>query len=350
MKVLKRIIIALLVIIAIPLIAALFISKDFQSQSEIVIDKPIAEVYDYVKYVKNQDNFGVWQLSDPEMKTSETGTDGTVGFKYSWEGEKTGTGAQSITNLVDNQRVDTELDFNMGEPAKSYFLLEEIGNNQTKVTWGVSGRSPYPWNLMTLFYDMGKDFDKGLLNLKDLLENEVHDDKTFFQQYYQETLTNLSNVVAGLNAEQLHFKAADSVWSISQVLEHILLTEKMLSEHIQNNMAQPANPERRAEIQYSDDEIIQMSLDRSEKYKAPTILIGKGKYSKPQDALDELAQQREELLTFLDSVAVEDLRNHVSDSPSGASDAFQSLLFMAGHTARHTAQIEELKAHPDFPK
>lgn len=350
MKVLKRIIIVLLVIIAIPLIAALFVSKDFQSQSEIIIDKPVAEVYDYVKYVKNQDNFGVWQLSDPEMKTSETGADGTVGFKYTWEGEKTGTGAQTIVNLVDNQRVDTELDFNMGEPAKSYFLLEEVGNNQTKIVWGMSGRSPYPWNLMSLFYDMSADFEKGLVNLKELLENEVHDDKAFFKQYYQETLSNLSNVVAGLKAEQLHYKSSDSVWSISQVLEHILLTEKMLSDHIQTNMSQPANPERRAEIKYDDEDIIQMTQDRSEKYKAPTMLIGKGKYSNPQAALDELAQQRSSLLAYLEGVTVDDLRNHVSDSPSGASDAFQSLLFMAGHTARHTAQIEEVMAHPDFPK
>jgi hypothetical protein len=49
-------------------------------------------------------------------------------------------------------------------------LTEEVSSNQTKVIWGISGRTPYPWNLVSLFYDMGNDFEKGLLNLKNLLE------------------------------------------------------------------------------------------------------------------------------------------------------------------------------------
>lgn len=350
MKILKRIIIVLLAIIAIPLIAALFVSKDFQSESEIVIDKPVDQVYDYVKYVKNQDNFGVWQLSDPEMTTTEEGKDGTVGFKYNWEGKKTGKGSQTITNLIDNERVETELDFNMGEPAKSYFALEAVGEGQTKIKWGVTGRSPYPWNLMSLFYDMSKDFDKGLLNLKDLLENAQHDDISFFKKYYQETINELSDMVNGLTKDQLHFKPADSVWSISQIMEHIVLTEKMLADYIKEAMAKPANPERRADIQYSDEEILDMVRNRKEKFSAPAMLIGTGKYNDTKEAIDELTQQHESFLVYVDGLTVNDLRNRVNDTPTGATDAFQSMLFMAGHTSRHTDQIAEVKAHPNFPK
>jgi hypothetical protein len=159
-----------LIIVAIPLILALFVSKDFHSEREIVIEKPVEEVYNYIRYVKNQDNFGTWQLSDPDMKTQAEGIDGEIGFKYRWEGKKTGKGSQTIINLVNNQKVETELDFGFGDPAKSYFLTEEVSSNQTKVIWGISGRTPYPWNLVSLFYDMGNDFEKGLLNLKNLLE------------------------------------------------------------------------------------------------------------------------------------------------------------------------------------
>jgi hypothetical protein len=31
-------------------------------------------------------------------------------------------------------------------------------------------------------------------------------------------------------------------------------------------------------------------------------------------------------------------------------DAYQFLLLMAGHAERHTLQIEEVKAHQNFPK
>ncbi|HAF33020.1 MAG TPA: polyketide cyclase, partial [Sphingobacterium sp.] len=76
MKILKKILIVLAIIIAIPLITAIFVSKDFSAQSEITINKPKQEVFNYVKMLKNQDNFGVWQLSDPQMKKTEQGVDG----------------------------------------------------------------------------------------------------------------------------------------------------------------------------------------------------------------------------------------------------------------------------------
>ncbi len=170
MKIIKKILIILVILIAIPLIVALFISKDFSAQSEITIDKPKQEVFNYVKMLKNQDHFGVWQLSDPQMKKTEQGIDGQVGYKYSWDGEKVGKGSQTITKIVDGETIETSLDFGMGEPAKGYFILKEISPTQTSVTWGISGKSPYPWNLMNVFMNMNKDFDQGLKNLKNTLK------------------------------------------------------------------------------------------------------------------------------------------------------------------------------------
>lgn len=171
MKILKKILFVILALIALVLIAALIAPKNYDSQAEIVINKPQQEVFDYVKYVKNQDNFGVWQLSDPEMKTTAEGTDGTVGFKYNWVSDKLGKGSQTITNIEEFNRMDSELDFGFGgDPAKGFFVLKEISPTQTSVTWGVSGESPYPWNLMNLFINMDGDFKKGLENLKNILE------------------------------------------------------------------------------------------------------------------------------------------------------------------------------------
>lgn len=170
MKIVKKILIVLVILIAIPLIVALFVPKDFDAKSEITIDKPKQEVFNYVKMLRNQDHFGVWQLSDPQMKKSEQGTDGQVGFKYSWDGEKVGKGSQTITRIVDGETIETSLDFGFGEPSKGYFTLKEISSNQTAVTWGITGKSPYPWNLMSLFMNMDKDFDQGLKNLKDVLK------------------------------------------------------------------------------------------------------------------------------------------------------------------------------------
>ncbi len=171
MKFLKITALVLVAVLALALIAAALLPKDFDSHREIIINQPKQEVYDYIKYIKNQDNFGVWQLSDPDLKASFEGEDGQVGFKYSWESDKLGKGSQTLTYLQEGERMESELDFGFGEPAKAYFQLEETAPDQTKVTWGLTGRSPYPLNLMNLFFDVGRDFEQGLVNLKNVLEN-----------------------------------------------------------------------------------------------------------------------------------------------------------------------------------
>lgn len=166
MKILKKILIVLLVIIAIPLIMALFVSNEFKGENTVKINKPVQEVYDYVKYLDNQENFGVWFQMDPNMKTSSEGIDGTSGYTFKWVSDVVGNGSQTITSLTANDSVISSLDFGFGPPAKGYFHLKELGPSQTEVTWGVIGKSPYPWNLMGLFMDMNKDFVIGTQNLK----------------------------------------------------------------------------------------------------------------------------------------------------------------------------------------
>jgi hypothetical protein len=68
MKILKGILIIIAIIIAIPLIVALFVKKDYSVERRITISKPNQVVFDYIKYVKNQDNYSVWNKRDPVMK------------------------------------------------------------------------------------------------------------------------------------------------------------------------------------------------------------------------------------------------------------------------------------------
>ena len=178
MKILKRILLVILIIIAIPLIVALFVKKDYAVEREIVINKPKQEVFDYIKYLKNQDNYSKWATMDPNMKKSYQGTDGTVGFVSHWESENenVGWGEQEIKNIVDGERIDFELrfikPFESTEPA--YMTTEAMSDNQTKVKWGFSGHMNYPMNLMLLFMNMekmiGDDLQTGLSNLKEVME------------------------------------------------------------------------------------------------------------------------------------------------------------------------------------
>lgn len=181
-------------------------------------------------------------------------------------------------------------------------------------------------------------------------KQRVFHDKEFLLNYYQQTMDDLTKSISGLSEAQMQFKAAEDKWSISQCVEHIITTENMIFGMVKSYMEQPANPERKKDVIYSDDDIIGFMTNRTEKYKAPEMLQGKGKYNDPKIALKDLQTQRKELLEFIKNTDINELRNRINDSPAGATDAYQSLLFIAGHTARHTLQIDEVKTDKNFPK
>jgi hypothetical protein len=178
MKLFKKILIALAIIIAIPLIIALFSKKDYAVEREIVINKPKQEVFDYIRYLKNQDNFSKWATMDPAMKKTYRGTDGTVGFVSAWESNKddVGTGEQEIKKITEGDRIDYELRFikPFESTEAAYMITEMVSDNQTRVRWGFSGHMAYPMNLMMLFMNfeemIGGDFETGLVRLKEELE------------------------------------------------------------------------------------------------------------------------------------------------------------------------------------
>jgi hypothetical protein len=180
MKIVKIILLAIVGIIALLLIAAIFIKKDYAVEREVVIEKPKQEVFDYIKPLKNQDSFSVWAMRDPAMKKEYRGTDGTVGFVSAWDSEKddVGKGEQEILKIAEGERIDYELRFIKPFEAKdkAYMVTEGVTENQTKVKWGFNGNMKYPMNLMLLFMDMdkmlGKDLDQGLQNLKAILEKK----------------------------------------------------------------------------------------------------------------------------------------------------------------------------------
>ena len=178
MKLLKRIAIGLAILIAIPLIIALFVKKDYAVEREVVINRSKEEVFTYVKYLKNQDNYSVWATMDPQMKKSYRGTDGTPGFVSAWESDKddVGKGEQEIKAIKEGERLDFELRFLEPFEAKddAYMITEAVSPTQTKVKWGFTGRMNYPMNFMLLCMDMegmiGGDLEKGLSKLKSNLE------------------------------------------------------------------------------------------------------------------------------------------------------------------------------------
>ena len=175
MNILIKILIVIGALVALLLIAALFIKKEYNIVREITINKPKTEVFSYIKHLKNQDNYSKWVRMDPNMKKDFRGTDGTVGFIYAWDGnKKAGKGEQEIKKIAEGERVDVEVRFEKPFEgiATSPIVTEAVSADQTKVKWAMNGKSKYPLNFMNLFMDnmLGKDLETSLTTLKSILE------------------------------------------------------------------------------------------------------------------------------------------------------------------------------------
>lgn len=166
-------------IVALIIVLGLIAPNSYQVKRSIIINHKLPETFTYLKSIKNQDNWSPWKKKDPNMTQTFEGTDGEIGFISKWKGNKdVGEGEQEIVSIVENESIDTELRFLKPWKSQSigHLLVDKVDDNQTLVTWGFSGRNPFPFNIFMLFFNfekaVGKDFEEGLESLKNILENK----------------------------------------------------------------------------------------------------------------------------------------------------------------------------------
>ena len=174
------ILVIVLVIVAIPLVLASRKPDSFEVKRVITIAKPRHFVFDYIGLMKNQDNYSVWMMLDPAMVKTFTGVDGEIGFESHWvsKNKKVGEGKQRIIAIEKGKRMDFEIQFikPWENKANAFMQLEELAANATRVTWAFTGQANFGMKVMHVFMNMdkmlGKDLERGLSNLKRILENK----------------------------------------------------------------------------------------------------------------------------------------------------------------------------------
>jgi len=159
------------------LIIALFVRKGYSVYREVTISKPVPEVFNYIRLLKNQDHYSKFNQADPNMQKIFKGTDGTEGFIYGWNGnKKAGEGEQEIKKIVDGKQIDTEIRFvrPFAGIANASMTTQTARGGQTKVQWSFQSEMKYPMNVTLLFMDiekfLGSDLEISLTNLKRNLE------------------------------------------------------------------------------------------------------------------------------------------------------------------------------------
>jgi uncharacterized protein YndB with AHSA1/START domain len=178
MNILITILLVLAGIIALVLLLALFIKKDFLIAKEVIINKPKTIVFNYLKLIKNQEQYSVWVMKDPNIKIIYAGTDGTPGFTSAWtsDDKNVGIGEQEIIKIKEEESMDVEIRFKKPFEATNYAntTVTTVNDHQTKVVLTFTGKQKYPMNLANIFMDklVGKDMQQNLSNAKANLEKQ----------------------------------------------------------------------------------------------------------------------------------------------------------------------------------
>jgi hypothetical protein len=174
-------------------------------------------------------------------------------------------------------------------------------------------------------------------------------DRDKAMKYLESTQQGVVDATKGLSPAQWNFKVAPDKWSVAEVTEHIAAAEDyirgMVVEKVMTAPARPAGED----VTSIDAMVVQAIPDRSQKKQAPEPLKPTNRFGSPEGSLKHFLEARTTTEDFLTKTP--DLREHAADSPLGKKlDGYEWVLFIAAHSERHTKQILEVKADPNFPK
>ena len=187
MRVFKYLFFALLfLVIAFFVYGFFFLEDKVQVSRSITIDRPAKKVFKAINSMHHFNKWSPWASYDPEAKYEYMGPEYGVGSKMEWQGnEKVGSGKQTIIESIPNTSVKSELYFDGQGDAPSWatYQLKQTGGS-TEVKWVFD--TDFQGNILSRYFGMmmddmlGPEYDKGLLNLKKLVEAQpVYDFSDF---------------------------------------------------------------------------------------------------------------------------------------------------------------------------
>ena len=170
------------------------------------------------------------------------------------------------------------------------------------------------------------------------------------EDYLENSAKNLKKSFKDLSPAQLNWSPGEGQWSVADCVKHLAASEAGLRQMLDGFMAATANPEKRGEIKMTDADMVKAMESRERKVKTMTPLEPQNtSYKTLEEAWDDFEKKRESLSDWVEDTD-QPLRSHIGAFPMGMVDAYQLVMMIAAHTVRHTAQIEAIKAMPDFPK
>lgn len=157
------------------LVVAALLPGGYSVERSIEIARPPSLVFEQVADFNKWLAWNPWTEMEPTAKNTMSGTPGTVGAAWAWEGEELGVGSMTIEEIEKDRFIHSKLAFKepMESEAFDYMRLEPTASG-TRVTWRNEGSLPYPIGRyfgLGIEGMLGPQYEKGLANLKEVCES-----------------------------------------------------------------------------------------------------------------------------------------------------------------------------------
>jgi hypothetical protein len=173
MKLLLKILAGLAALVLVLVLVAFVLPRQYKVERAMVINAKPEAVQAQIADLRAWKNWGAWQERDPGMKLSYSAQATGVGAWSAWESAKEGNGKMTITAQTPT-KVVYSLEFpDMGMSSVGSMELFPSGGG-VRVVWidaGDLGMNPVNrWFGLFLDKMIGPDFDRGLANIKKIVE------------------------------------------------------------------------------------------------------------------------------------------------------------------------------------
>ncbi len=176
MKVLKRILVVLLVLIAIAVGVAYLLPAHMKIERSALVNASQEVVFEQVNTLKNWESWSPWHKIDPAMKLVYSELPAGEGAYYEWESNnpKAGAGKLTIKKVFASDSLLVEMEFK-GQGNASILFSFKAAENGTNVTWTMIsdlGMNPVARYMgLIMKSDVENDFESGLANMNTVCEN-----------------------------------------------------------------------------------------------------------------------------------------------------------------------------------
>ena len=177
MKVLLRVLTGVAVIVGVLIVIGFFLPNAAHVERRITIQAPPSVVFSVVNDIKAFNQWSPWARIDPDTKYIFEGPQTGIGARMVWASDNpgVGSGSQEIIESEPDRRVAVALDFGEQGNGTAYYDIQPEGIN-TLITWGFD--TQFGYDLVGRYFGLmldklvGAEYDKGLSNLKVLVERQ----------------------------------------------------------------------------------------------------------------------------------------------------------------------------------